>query len=143
MTDYWASIYASDERLRHLDRLEAGAVFAWLDENLPAAGTAVDWARVIGEHTHWKIEADVGPGRTVSEFLAALPEDDGAVLHDRDSLSPFPVRIKPEELASSLAALLEIPEHHYFLDEQHRWVGVFRAEREVDLFIFPLDSERG
>jgi hypothetical protein len=41
-----------------------------------------------------------------------------------------------------MESLLEIPEHHYFLDEQQRWVGVFRTEGHVDLLVLPAESER-
>lgn len=141
MSTYWTSFYDGDRRLRDLQRLEPGVVFDWLNANFRAIGTAVDWWRVIGEHTHWVAKSDGELAGVVSEFLAAVPGD-GAVLHEGDSLSPFPVSIEPGELASAIAALLEIPEHHYFVDEQRRWVGVFRTEGDVDLVFLPSGSER-
>ena len=74
--------------------------------------------------------------------LAAVPDGSRAVLHEGDSLSPFPVRIEVDELRSAAEALLEIPEHHYFVDDQHRWVGVFRIEGDVDLIVLRGCAER-
>lgn len=142
MSTYWTSIYDEDDRLRGLDRLEPGDVFEWLNAHLPAIGTAVDWDRVPGEHTHWFAASESEQAEIVGEFLAAVPLGDLAVLHEGDSSSPFPVRIEPGNLPSALAALLEIPEHHYFVDEQHRWVGVFRTEGDVDLVVFEPGPER-
>ena len=142
MSDYWTTVYGDDCRLRDLERLEPGAVFDWLNANLPAIGSAVDWARVSGEHRHWCFESDEDRAVIVSEFLAGLPPPDRAVLHEGDSLSPFPVRIEPADLSSAVEALLEIPEHHYLVDERHAWVGVFRTEGDVDLVIFRPEAER-
>jgi fido (protein-threonine AMPylation protein) len=142
MSTYWTSIYDEDDRLRDLERLEPGVVFAWLNANLSAIGTAVDWDRVSGEHTHWFAASDSEQADIVGEFLAAVPLGDQAVLHEGDSSSPFPVSIERGNLPSALAALLEIPEHHYLVDEQHGWVGVFRTEGDVDLVVFESGPDR-
>ncbi len=142
MSSYWSSIYDDDDRLRVLERLEPGVVFDWLNAHLPAVGTAVDWQNVSGDHRHWFAASDSERTEIVEEFLSALPSGDQAVLHEGDSSSPFPVRIERDSLPSVLAALLEIPEHHYLVDEERRWVGVFRSEGDVDLVVLPADRGR-
>jgi hypothetical protein len=39
-----------------------------------------------------------------------------------------------------MGALLQIPEHHYFVPEDRAWCGVFRVEGDVDLmFLSPSE----
>lgn len=141
MSSYWTSVYDEDERLRDLERLEPGVVLDWLNADLPAIGTSVDWQHVTGEHTHWFAASACEQTDIVEEFLAALPRG-RAVLHEGDSSSPFPVRVERQDLPSALAALLEIPEHHYLVDEERGWVAVFRTEGDVDLVVLQPGSER-
>ena len=142
MSKYWTSIYDEDDRISDLERLEPGVVFDWLNVHLPAVGASIDWAHVTGDHTHWFADSEASYKAIRTEFLGAVSLNAGAVLHEGDSLSPFPVRTEPGELASVIEALLEIPEHHYFVDDQRRWVGVFRTEGHVDLVVLQSESGR-
>lgn len=136
-------IFYEADRLRRLGRLPPGAVFEWLNSALPVVGTAIDWTNVDGTHRHWFATSEVDVARVVAEVLASLPAPSEQVLHEGDSLSPFPVTVTVGQLPSVIGALLEIPEHHYFVDAQHRWLAVFRTEGDVDLLIFDtLDISR-
>lgn len=130
-TSYWTEVYEQSP-LRDLERVDSRPVERWINEHLPFVGTAVDWTRVGGSQRHWFAASDDDRPGVVIELLAELPASDG-VVHVGDSLSPYAVRIVNEQLADALAALLEIPEHHYLVADDRTWCAVFRAEGDVDL----------
>jgi hypothetical protein len=54
------------------------------------------------------------------------------VEHVGDGLSPYGVGFGADNAASVVAALLEIPEHHYFLAGDRSWIVVVTFEGDLD-----------
>ena len=130
-TSDWTSVYA-EPPLNALERLADDAVFDWIKREVPSSGSKIDWPRVTDRHRHWFASSTEQLSTVLEEFLAALPALD-EIDHGGDSLSPFDVRIQGEQLATVMAALLSIPEHHYFLAADRTWIGAFTMEGDVDL----------
>ena len=130
-TNYWATVYA-EPPLDRLERLTGDTVFDWLKREMPSAGSKIDWPRLTDSHRHWFASSREDLSAVLDEFLAALPALD-QVDHGGDSLSPFEVRIKGEDMATVSAALLSIPEHHYFVAADRSWIAAFTIEGDVDL----------
>jgi hypothetical protein len=61
---------------------------------------------------------------TVDEICERLSSG-GSVVHAGDSLSPVAVTFDATGAAEIVAALLEIPEHHYFVAGDRSWAVVF------------------
>jgi hypothetical protein len=137
-TKYWAKEYTQPP-LKSLERVDGGDVEKWVNQNLAFIGTDVDWDRVSGSYRHWLPTSADEAALVVVEFLAALPGV-ADVVHVGDSLSPYAVRIPREDLDQLLAALLAIPEHHYFVADDRSWCGVFRVTGHVDLVV--LDTSQ-
>ncbi|MEK7425555.1 MAG: hypothetical protein AAB131_17140 [Actinomycetota bacterium] len=131
-TSIWAEHYEAPP-LNGLERVEGRETEDWLNHHLPFVGSAVEWSRVRGDHRHWFAAANDDMTAVVVDFLAAVAGFASGVVHVGDSLSPVSVRIAPGQLGDVLDALLEIPEHHYFVAEDRTWCGVFRMEGDVDL----------
>ncbi|WP_204052490.1 hypothetical protein [Microbispora siamensis] len=55
------------------------------------------------------------------------------VEHVGDGLSPYGVRFTSDNAHSVVAALLEIPEHHYFVAEDRSWIVVVTMEGDLDV----------
>ncbi len=132
-TNYWTTVYA-EPPLDRLERLAGDTVFDWLNHEMPFDGSKVDWSHLAGSQRHWTASSADELSAVLGEFLAALPDLD-QVDHGGDSLSPFEVRIRGEELATVLPALLSIPEHHYFVAADRTWVAAFTTEGNVDLAV--------
>ena len=130
-TNYWATAYA-EPPLDRLERLTGDTVFDWINREMSSAGSKIDWPQLTESHRHWLASSPEELSAVLDEFLAALPALD-QVDHAGDSLSPFEVRIKGDDMATVIAALLSIPEHHYFVAADRSWIAVFTMEGDVDL----------
>lgn len=55
------------------------------------------------------------------------------VEHAGDELSPYRVCFTDVNAPAIVAALLEIPEHHYFVAEDGSWIAVVTVEGDLDV----------
>jgi hypothetical protein len=130
--DYWeATVYAAAP-LRALHRSDESVTFDWLRRHFSVLGTKIDWQRVSGDHVHRRISDDVQLASVVSEEVCRRVGPGSIVEHVGDGLSPYGVRFGTDDAAAVVAALLEIPEHHYFLAEDRSWIVVVTSEGHLD-----------
>jgi hypothetical protein len=130
---YWEEVVYAESPLVDLDRGDSSVVFAWLHEHLPVRGTKVDWSRAGGRHSHWKVDDDEHlASMTIAEICQRVNAD-SAVEHVGDGLSPFGVRFGGADASSVAKALLEIPEHHYFVATDRSWLVVVTTEGDLDV----------
>lgn len=130
-TNYWVTVYA-ESPLNELEPLDGDTVLDWLSREVPFIGSKIDWHRLSDSRRHWSASSANVLTVVSAEFLAALPALD-QVDHVGDSLSPFEVRIEGAQLASTIPALLSIPEHHYFVAVDRSWIAAFTMEGDIDL----------
>ncbi len=121
--------------LNRLARVDSTEVERWINQELPFVGTAVAWSQAQGVHRHWFARSEDEVAALVPELLGALPRS-SAITHVGDSQSPCSTRIPNERLGEFLLALLEIPEHHYFVPDDRSWVAVISFGGDVDLVVF-------
>lgn len=131
--DYWQGEVYGALPLSGLERCDESAVFDWLSLHLLAAGSKIDWRRVPGRHRHWTITNDVQLVAMASREVRMRLLPDSVVEHVGDGLSPYGVRLTGAVAPSVLGALLEIPEHHYFLAEDRSWLVVVTTEGDLDV----------
>lgn len=116
-----------------LERIEIEDVFDWLGASLPVEGSKVAWSLVSGDHSHRHFVDDVElAGEAAREILRRM-QPDSRVEHVGDSLSPFGVRFTSQDADVVVGALLEVPEHHYFLDASRAWLVVISSEGDLDI----------
>lgn len=118
--------------LDELERRDESAIFGWISRHFPADGTKIAWERVEGRHAHWRIADDQRPAAKAAEEVRRRLRPGSLVEHVGDSLSPYGVRFTDENALAVVAALLEIPEHHYFLAEDRSWIVVVTIEGDLD-----------
>lgn len=131
--NYWEEVVYSVPPLSALERTSMSAAFDWLDLHFPFDGGKIDWRRVAGRHTHWKIDDGHLLAASASREIRERIRPGSAVEHIGDGLSPYGVRIAGDDATSVTAALLEIPEHHYFLAEDRAWIVVVSTEGDLDI----------
>lgn len=131
--NYWEKVVYAESALVDLERGDGSVVFAWLHEHLPVLGTKIDWSRAQGRHSHWKVDNDEHlASMTIAEICQRVHAD-SAVDHVGDGLSPFGVRFDGLNAGSVAGALLEIPEHHYFVAADRSWIVVVTTEGDLDV----------
>ena len=131
--NYWEETAYASAPLRDLNRSDMSATFEWINLHFPADGTKIDWRRVEGRHSHWEIADDVQLAELAAREVCQRVRPGSAVEHVGDSLSPYGVYFASDNASSVVAALLEIPEHHYFLAEDRSWVVVATTEGNLDV----------
>lgn len=131
--DYWKNEVFSAPPLATLRKTSASDVFDWLELHLPFTGGKIDWRRVAGMHKHWRIGDEQLLAASASREICARIRPGSAVEHVGDGLSPYGVRFIEGEAVSVTAALLEVPEHHYFLAEDRGWIVVVSFEGDLDV----------
>ena len=119
--------------LAALRKTNASDVFEWLELNFPFTGGKIDWRRTGGRHKHWRIDDEQLLASSACREICARINPGSAVEHVGDGLSPYGVRFTEQEAASVAAALLEVPEHHYFLAEDRTWIVVVSFEGDLDV----------
>ncbi|MEV5497340.1 hypothetical protein AB0M50_18270 [Nonomuraea fuscirosea] len=137
--DYWESVYA-ESPLSELERRDQSAAFDWLHRHFPADGSKIAWERVEGRHAHWRIADDRRLAARAAEEVRRRLRPGSVVEHVGDSLSPYGVCCTDVNALAVVAALLEIPEHHYFLAEDRSWLVVVTMEGDLD--VLDRDSPR-
>src|ERR1700755_3320301 len=131
MTSYWESVY-SEAPLAALERHDGSAVFGWLHGHLAVGQIKIDWANVQGEHAHWRVEDDEQLAAMAVREITKRIQPSSVVEHVGDGLSPFGVRFDDVDASAVVGALLEIPEHHYFLADDRSWLAVVTSEGDLD-----------
>jgi hypothetical protein len=134
LTDnYWASVVYVEPPLDQLERCDERALVEWVSRTFPFRGSKIDWERAPGRHLTWTI-ADGAElmSRTAQEVHRRIPPG-SAVEHVGDALSPWAARFGGPDVAPVVEALLEIPEHHYFVDIGRAWLVVVSTEGDLDV----------
>ena len=131
--NYWEETVYAASPLGELDRSDMSVVFDWIDRNLPVTGTKIDWRRVQGQHAHWRIDDDVQLASKASSEICQRIRAGSIVEHVGDGLSPYGVRFAGRNASAVVGALLEIPEHHYFLAKDRSWIVVVTTEGDLDV----------
>ncbi|WFE50478.1 hypothetical protein [Micromonospora sp. WMMD1155] len=131
--DYWEDAVYGVAPLSELDTFDLSVVFSWLSQNVPARGAKIDWSRAPGRHAHWSVADDTRLAAMVSREVSMRLRHGAVVEHAGDGLSPYGVRFGVENAGAVLAALLEIPEHHYFVAQDRSWLVVATSEGDLDV----------
>ncbi|SFP55548.1 MULTISPECIES: hypothetical protein [Saccharomonospora] len=131
--NYWEEEVFSVSPLAYLERIDDSKVFSWLEGHLPFSAGKIDWSRVVGRHQHWRIDDERLLAESASREIRARIKSGSVVEHVGDGLSPYGVRFTESEVDSVTVALLEVPEHHYFLAEDRSWVVVVSFEGDLDV----------
>lgn len=134
-TSVWEQRYASPP-LADLERCEENELPAWINSHLPFVGTGVDWDVVGGRHEHVRSDNGDQLRAWAVQQICDRARAGGRVAHCGDSLSPFDVYFAGSQTELVILALLEIPEHHYFLAEDRSWLVVVRMEGDADVVDF-------
>jgi hypothetical protein len=135
--DYWDEAVYAVPPLSALDRIPESTVFGWLELTFPLDGGKIDWRRAEGRHRHWRIDNGRLLAATAVTKICERVRPGSAVEHVGDALSPCAVRFGAAGAELVTAALLEIPEHHYFVAEDRRWVVVVSLEGDLDVLDRP------
>jgi hypothetical protein len=131
--DYWEEEVFSMPPLAALRKTSASDVFDWLEVHFTFVGGKIDWNRVDGRHKHWRIDNEHLLVASASKEICARIRPGSDVEHVGDGLSPYGVRFAGGEAASVTAALLQVPEHHFFLAEDRAWIVVVSLEGDLDV----------
>ncbi|MFJ4964329.1 hypothetical protein ACIP6P_18065 [Streptomyces sp. NPDC088729] len=131
--DYWEDEVFSTPPLDSLRKTSASDVFDWMELNFPFVGGKIDWRRVGEGHKHWRFDNEYLLAASASREICARIKPGSVVEHVGDGLSPYGVLFTGSEAASITAALLEVPEHHYFLAEDRAWIVVVSFEGDLDI----------
>jgi hypothetical protein len=131
--NYWEETVYAAPPLGDLDHCDMSVVFNWLSLHFPVNGTKIDWRRVQGKHVHWSITDDVQLASMASREVCLRIRPGSVVEHVGDGLSPYGIRFTDDNAPSVVAALLEIPEHHYFVAEDRSWIVVVATEGDLDV----------
>ncbi|MGH3737632.1 MAG: hypothetical protein ACRDT6_18780 [Micromonosporaceae bacterium] len=138
--NFWDEVYTAAP-LGDLDRCDMTAVFHWLSRHFPVSGTKIDWSRVRGRHAHWQVTDDVQLASTAITEVRKRIRHGSVAQHVGDGLSPYGIYFTGDDAPSVLPALIEIPEHHYFLAEDRSWIVVVTTEGDIDA-VDNLDLEK-
>lgn len=134
---YWEEIVCARPPLAGLDRCDMLKVFDWIRAHFPVIGSKIDWRRAQCRHVHQRITDDVQLAEVASREVCLRLRPGLEVEHAGDSLSPYGIRFARENAPAIVAALLELPEHHYFLAEDRSWVAVVSTEGDLDIVDLP------
>lgn len=135
--DFWKTEVYGVGPLDDLERVETERVFGWLETSLPISGSRVDWPSVQGEHLHRRFADNVQLADEAAREILRRINPDRGVEHVGDGLSPFGIRFGGENASAVVAAVLEVPEHHYFIDVGRAWLVVVSIEGDLDTLDLP------
>jgi len=132
-SNYWVDTVYAEPPLSGLTRTDMSAAFSWLELHFLLNGTKIDWQRARGKHAHWRVDDGVQlMAMAMSEVLRRISPG-SEVEHIGDGLSPFGVSFTDNDSESIVGALLEIPEHHYFVAGDRAWIVVVTTEGDLDV----------
>ena len=136
--NYWEEFVYAEAPLANVERQVPSAVFEWLHEHLPTGQNKINWAGVQGAHAHWRADDDAQAGLIATQEVCRRIQPGSMVEHVGDGLSPVGVRFGQANASAIVGALLEIPEHHYFLAEDRSWLVVVTTEGDIDALDRPV-----
>ncbi|MDQ0473540.1 hypothetical protein [Labrys wisconsinensis] len=126
------SNYEEDLRQQFKDEFDAGHVrevgesidvFSGLAKLYPTMGSKIDWNRV--PRAVERVEGDISlqAMRFVTFFdeMCSRFELSGPVLYVGDSATEFALEGAMDAMRRILGALIEIPQHHYFIGPNYLW----------------------
>lgn len=131
--NYWEDSLYGEPPLAGLERQDPAAVFGWLQTHLPSRGSKMDWSNIPGNHQYWRFDDDLSLATRAVGEVSKHVQPGETVDHVGDSLSPFGVAFTASEAAAVVGALLEIPEHHYFVARDRSWLVVVSSEGDLDV----------
>lgn len=132
-SSFWDREVYRASPLSDLERVDSDAIFDWLASSLPATGSKIDWSRTPGRHSHQQFADDTQLEAATTREVLRRTSAGQRVDHAGDGLSPVGVRFGHEAAVDAVAALLQIPEHHYFVDESRSWLVVVTIEGDLDV----------
>ncbi|MEU0937332.1 hypothetical protein [Embleya sp. NPDC005971] len=131
--NYWEETVYAASPLDGLERTDTSAAFDWLELNFPVTGSKIDWRNVQGEHAHWEVDDDLQLASMAVGEVCRRMRPGSFVEHAGDGISPYGVRFTDDGASEVVTALLEVPEHHYFLAEDRSWMVVVTTEGDLDV----------
>ena len=131
--NYWEDTVYATPPLVNPERFEPSPVFEWIGANFPFSGTKIDWRNVTGDHAHRRADNDAELATLTAEAVSQRLRLSAAVEHVGDDLSPFGIRFTRVAAEAIVVALLEIPEHHYFVAQDRSWMVVAASEGDLDI----------
>jgi hypothetical protein len=131
--DYWETEVYGAAPLASLERVDMSEIFKWLATHLPISGSKINWDVVQGEHSHRHFVDAAELAQAVTRAVVRRINAGACVEHAGDGLSPFGTRFTAENANLVVRELLEIPEHHYFVDERRSWLVVVSSEGDLDI----------
>ncbi|WP_182378676.1 hypothetical protein [Nocardioides sp. WS12] len=140
--NFWETEVYGTAPLADLERIDMDHVFDWLGTSLPVLGSKVDWSSVRGMHSHSHFVDEVELADEAAREIGRRVAAGAGVDHVGDGLSPYGVRLSSENVGAIVKALLEVPEHHYFLDQDRAWLVVVSSEGDLDI-LDQLSSDGG
>ena len=138
--DYWEQTVYAEEPLGGLERRDCSIIFEWLREHLPVGQVKIDWSSVQGRHVNWRFDDDAQLKALAVQEVCKRIRPGSSVEHAGDGLSAVGVRFGEGEAAAVVGALLEIPEHHYFLAGDRSWLVVVTTEGDLDILDCPVED---
>ncbi|UQU67573.1 hypothetical protein COUCH_15430 [Couchioplanes caeruleus] len=131
--DYWERTVFAAPPLAGLDRFDDSTAFDWIGLHFSTTGSKVDWSTVREGHSHWNFSDASELAASVVREVRRLATDESIVEHAGDGVSAYGVRFRGVDVPAVVAALLEIPEHHYFLATDRSWVVAVSFEGDLDI----------
>lgn len=131
--NFWEAEVYDVEPISGLERIDATEVFAWLKSTMPIVGSKIDWLSVRGEHSHRHVADGVELARAAAHEVGRRVARGSGVEHAGDNLSPCGLRFARGDIRAIVTALLEVPEHHYFLAVDRSWLVVVSFEGDLDV----------
>ena len=131
--DYWQHHVYAAPPLAHLDRIDASSMFEWLELHFPVESSKIAWSRVPSCHAHWKISDPSELAAATTREISRRAREASTIVHVGDSISPYGVRFSEATVSAVVAALLEIPEHHYFVAFDRSWLVAVSFEGDLDV----------
>jgi len=131
--NYWEDEVYAVPPLRALERTDSAATFDWLALTFRSRGGKIDWRSVDSGHTHRRWDDERSLAAAALTEIADRARPGMTVEHAGDALSPFGVRFASAEASAVVAALMEIPEQHYFVADDRSWLVAVSTEGDLDV----------
>jgi len=106
-----------------------------LERTFPISGSKIEWIKLPKRATK---SAERDPdfvsffGEIASEYQLF-----GDVIYIGDSLTDFALKLNINTMADAIPFLIEIPQHHYFIDLEYRWCICLSMEGDMDFGTSP------
>ncbi|TPJ29423.1 hypothetical protein [Mesorhizobium sp. B2-7-2] len=118
-----------------VDLGDSSHFFRLLERSFPVSGSKIDWIKLPKRATKGT-EDDLDFARFFEE-IASEQELFGDVIYVGDSLTDLALKSHIDIMIDILPLLIEIPQHHYFIDSEYRWCICLSMEGDMDFGISP------